>query len=421
MSLNTALSGLSAAQTDIAATSHNIANVGTTGFRGSRAEFADIFNQSPQSVSRTTTGMGTQVSRVAQDFKQGSIVGTGNRLDMAIEGPGFFAVQPQAGTEGIPPETLYTRAGAFSLSADGRIVNASGHQLMGWPVAQDGTALSTAMRQTVPMQIPLSYGTPRATANVAVAVTLPSDPAMTGAQVNVPPTAGFNPEDATSWAHRTPLPLTDAEGRAVEGELYFVRMADPAPGTPETAYEVRMTLGGVELGGAAALVLDADGQPTPASGPFQFAGPDGQMTIDLSGARLTDGAFSIGTVRHDGQSRAPLTTLDIDAEGTLFASYGGDTRVAQGKLTLVNFASPGGLRVMGSASFAATSDSGAPLAGSAGSAGFGTLRTGALEKANVDLTEQLVNLITAQRNYQASAKAMETSSGMMQTIMNLRT
>lgn len=421
MSLNTALSGLSAAQTDIAATSHNIANVGTTGFRGSRAEFADIFNQSPETVTRTTTGSGVQVARVAQDFKQGSIVGTGNRLDMAIEGPGFFAVQPQAGTQGIPPERLFTRAGAFSMSADGRIVNASGHQLLGWPVAEDGSALTQTLGQTVPLQIPLSYGTARPTGNVTVAVSLPSDPAMTGGQVNVPPAADFDPEDRTSWAHRTPIPLSDAEGRAVEGELYFIRMSDPTPGAPETSFQVRMMLGGAELTGAAGLVLDENGEPTAASGPFQFDGPDGPITVDLSRARLADGPFAVGNVQHDGRPRASLTTLDIDREGTIWASYGGDTRVAQGKLTLVNFANAGGLRIMGAASFAATADSGTPVVGVPGSAGFGSLRSGALEKANVDLTEQLVNLITAQRNYQASAKAMETSSSMMQTIMNLRT
>lgn len=131
MSMNTALSGLTAAQSDIAATSHNIANVGTVGFRGSRTEFADIYNQSPFSVSRTTVGSGTQVTRVAQDFSQGSIVGTGNRLDLAIEGAGFFALRPTNTTPGATAETLFSRAGAFGLSANGVIQNASGQHLLG--------------------------------------------------------------------------------------------------------------------------------------------------------------------------------------------------------------------------------------------------------------------------------------------------
>lgn len=423
MSMNTALSGLSAAQTDIAATSHNIANVATIGFRGSRAEFADIFNQSPYTVSRTTTGTGTQVTRIAQDFGQGSIVGTGNRLDLAIEGPGFFALRPQANPRGGAPETLYSRAGAFSMSADGRIVNASGQQLLGWPVASDGGGLSETVNMAGPLQIPLLMGEPRATSAVALEVRLPSDPQMGGAQGAVPP-AAFDPADAATWAHRTPVPLSDAEGRAIAGEAYFVRMSNPTAGTPETSYRMHLVVAGAVLApqdAAATLTFDAEGQPLAGTRPFAFAGETGPIALDLARSRLTDAPFEVRSASHDGQARTQLTTLDIDNEGTIFASYGSDNRIAQGKLALVNFANPGGLRVMGGAAFAATAESGAALAGSPGDAGFGSLRSGALEKANVDLTEELVNLITAQRNYQASAKAMETSSGMMQTILNLRT
>nr|WP_111299298.1 flagellar hook protein FlgE [Paracoccus saliphilus] len=424
MSMNTALSGLSAAQTDIAATSHNIANVATIGFRGSRAEFADIFNQSPYTVSRTTTGTGTQVTRIAQDFGQGSIVGTGNRLDLAIEGPGFFALQPMANPRGGAPETLYSRAGAFSMSADGRIVNASGQQLLGWPVASDGAGLSQTVNMAGPLQIPLLMGEPRATSAVALEVRLPSDPQMGGAQAAVPPAAAFDPDDATTWAHRTPVPLSDAEGRAIAGEAYFVRMSNPTADVPETSYQMHLVVEGMELapdGNDATVTFDAEGQLVAGTLPFGFAAEAGPITLDLNRSRLTDAPFEVRSVSHDGQARTQLTTLDIDNEGTIFASYGSDNRIAQGKLALVNFANPGGLRVKGGAAFAATADSGAPLAGSPGDAGFGSLRSGALEKANVDLTEELVNLITAQRNYQASAKAMETSSGMMQTILNLRT
>lgn len=424
MSMNTALSGLSAAQTDIAATSHNIANVATIGFRGSRAEFADIFNQSPYTVSRTTTGTGTQVTRIAQDFGQGSIVGTGNRLDLAIEGPGFFALRPQADPRSGTSETQFSRAGAFSMSADGRIVNASGHQLLGWPVARDGGGLSQAVNMAGPLQIPLMMGNPRATSAIALEVRLPADPLMAGAQDAVPPSGAFNPSDATTWAHRTPVPLSDAEGRAISGEAYFVRVSNPTGGTSETTYRMHLVVAGTVLAAqdaAATLSFDAEGQLAAGTAPIGFAAEFGPIALDLGRSRLTNAPFEVRAASHDGQSRTQLTTLEIDNEGTIYASYGSDNRIAQGRLALVNFPNPGGLRVMGGAAFAATADSGAPLAGSPGDPGFGSLRSGALEKANVDLTEELVNLITAQRNYQASAKAMETSSGMMQTILNLRT
>jgi flagellar hook protein FlgE len=422
MSMNTALSGLSAAQTDIAATSHNIANVGTIGFRGSRAEFSDIFNQSPYAVSRTTVGSGTQVTRVAQDFSQGSVVGTGNRLDLAIEGSGFFALLPTSANDGASSEMLYSRAGAFGMSANGTIVNASGQQLMGWPVAAGGQVLSEALSAAMPLSVPLTMGTPVATSEVALALRLPTDPAMSATQSAVPPLDAFNPADAGTWAHRTQVPMFDAEGRSIEAEVYLVRLASPDADTPVTTFGVHMVRDGVVLPTAApaTISLGPDGAPLPGLQPFAFDGPEGPLTLNLEGSTLRNAPFEVTSAGQDGKTVNQLTTLDIDSEGTVWATYGAEERVARGRLLLVNFPNPGDLRVMGSAAFAATTDSGVPQAGSPGAVGFGRLRSGALEKANVDLTEELVNLITAQRNYQASAKAMETSSSMMQTIMNLR-
>jgi flagellar hook protein FlgE len=422
MSMNTALSGLTAAQADIAATSNNIANVATIGFRGSRTEFADLYNQSPFSVSRTAVGSGTQVTRVAQDFSQGSIVGTGNRLDLAIEGAGFFALRPTSTTPGAMAETLYSRAGAFGLSAAGVIQNASGQQLLGWPVATSGQVLSEALTTAMPLEIPLSMGTPVATTAVSLAVSLPTDPAMAGSQDAVPPTAAFSVDDPTSWAHRTSVPMFDDQGRSVEAEVYLVRMANPSAASEVTTYAAHLVRQGEEFVPAAGntISFDADGVPVTGSAPLSFAGAEGAISVDLTASTLDDQPFEVSAAAHDGLTETKLTTLDIDSEGTVWAVYGSEDRVARGKLLLVNFSNPGGMRVMGSAAFAATTESGVPMAGSPGGSGFGLLRSGALEKANVDLTEELVNLITAQRNYQASAKAMETSSSMMQTIMNLR-
>jgi flagellar hook protein FlgE len=421
MSMNTALSGLSAAQKDISVTSHNIANVNTTGFRGSRAEFADIFTQSPLSVARTTAGSGTQVSRVAQDFSQGSVMGTGNRLDLAIEGQGFFALRAQSEAPGTRNETVYSRAGAFGMSADGHIVNSAGQRLLGWPVAQNGQILSEALPSAVELQVPFSVGTPVATSAVTMTVNLPSDPAMAGGQTSVPPAMSFDPANAESWAHRTQIPVFDENGRAIEAEVYLVRMSNPNVDTPQTTYEAYLMRDGVPMGvtGPNLLTFDADGVLVDAPA-LQFTAPEGPLSLNLTGSRVLDGPFAVASATQNGQTTSQLTSLDIDAEGTVWATYGADARVARGKLLLVNFPNPGALRPMGAASFGVTPDAGDPLAGSPGGTGFGRLRSGALEMANVDLTEELVSLITAQRNYQANAKALETSSQMMQTIMNLR-
>lgn len=421
MSMNTALSGLSAAQKDISVTSHNIANVNTTGFRGARAEFADIFTQSPLSVARTTAGAGTQISRIAQNFTQGSVMGTGNRLDLAIEGPGFFALRAASDTPGAPNETVYSRAGAFGMSADGYIVNASGQRLQGWPVAQNGQVLSEALTAAVDLRIPLAMGEPVPTSAITMELRLPADPALAGGQASVPPTMAFDPSDPETWAHRTQVPVFDRAGRAIEGEVYLVRLNNPTPENPATEFAVHMLLNGapVAVDGPNTVSFDANGQLTGASA-IAFDGQDGPLSLNLADSTLGNAPFAVSSVAQNGRTISQLTTLDIDSEGTVWATYGSDARLAQGKLLLVNFPNPGALRPMGAASFGATTDAGAPLAGSPGGTGFGRLRSGALEMANVDLTEQLVGLITAQRNYQANAKAMETSSQMMQTIMNLR-
>ncbi len=421
MSMTTALTGLNAAQADLSATSNNIANIGTVGYRGSRAEFADVYSASPFDVSRTTVGSGAQLTRIAQDFSQGGVVATGNRLDLAIEGPGFFALRPVSPDPGVTAGTVFSRAGAFTMSDDGTIVNASGQQLLGWPVAGDGQALTRAIDMATPLQIPLTMGIPTATTEVALGLRLPSDPAMAGGQTAVPPAAAFDAADSTTWAHRTAVPVIDEMGNAVEAEAYFVRTANPTGTPPETEYEVHLVRDGEELTatGGATLTLGADGLPVAGTVPLEFTGTAGDLALDLGGTMLTDAAFSVASVTQDGVTPAGLSAIDIDSTGTLWASYGLDNTVAIGKMMLADFASPQGLRPTGGTGFAATATSGDPSVGTAGATGLGLVRSGALEKANIDLTDQLVNLISAQRNYQANAKAFETSSTLMQTIINI--
>ena len=423
MSMHTALTGLNAAQTDLAATSHNIANVSTTGFRKSRTEFADVFHTSPYTVSRTTTGSGVKVAQVAPIFTQGAILATGNRLDMAIDGPGFFATQTAENAPGVTPELRFTRAGAFGMNADGTIRNAAGHQLLGWPVSTTGQALSEAMGDAAALRVPLSSGTAGQTRAIALQLRLPTDPAMIGAQAAVPPAAPFDPADATTWAHRTPVPAFDETGTPIEADAYFVRQANPDAISDITRYEIHLFRAGQPLNAAAPaeIAFDGDGLPVAGTETHVF-GPAGQsITLNLGGSALADAPFEVTRANHDGTTVSPLTTLDVDNQGTIWAVYGSDNRIATGKLALVNFANPQGLRIIGNADFVATADSGQPVSGTPGSAGFGLLQSGALERANVDLTDELVNLISAQRNYQASAKALETSASMMQTVMNIRT
>ncbi|RKZ97296.1 MAG: flagellar hook protein FlgE, partial [Gammaproteobacteria bacterium] len=169
MSFNTALTGLNAASADLNVKSNNIANVSTTGFKGSRAEFADVYAVSSFGSSSTAVGDGVVLANVAQQFAQGNLEFTDNSLDLAISGQGFFALAPTQ-TSG---EVIYTRAGAFGINKDGFVVNSTGQFLRVFPVNPDGTVSSTAMSSTIPLSLPATAGVPQSTANVALATNLP--------------------------------------------------------------------------------------------------------------------------------------------------------------------------------------------------------------------------------------------------------
>ena len=423
MSMNTALSGLMAAQTEISATSHNIANVGTMGFRGSRVEFADVFHSSPYGTARTAVGSGTHVLRVAQDFSQGNVVTTGNLLDIAIEGQGFFALQPMTDRNGTASAPVFSRAGAFAMNQDGYVVDSSNRAVLAWPVTTGGTPLTEDIGRAVPLRIPMETGKPVASAAFGISMSLPNDAAMLGQQVAVPPAKPFDPKDGTTFAHRSVLPAYDATGRAVEADVYLVRTASPSVSDPQTAYELRFFIDGMEQappnGAAPQMVFDASGHLTSGATLTFGTGPNAK-TLDVSGSSLANGPFTVKQASHDGKTATRLTNLDVDSLGGVWATYGTGDRVALGQVVLASFSNPQGLRSLGKSSFAATAESGPILAGAPGTAGFGALRSGALERSNVELTEELVNLISAQRNYQASAKAMETTTSLMQTIMNIR-
>lgn len=422
MSMSTALSGLMAAQADISATSHNIANVGTVGFRSSRVEFADVFSSSPFSNQRTAIGSGVQVQRVAQDFTQGNVVTTGNLLDIAIEGQGFFAIQNTTDENGAAGEVRYTRSGAFNMDATGNVVNASGDSLLGWPVGLNGQPLTNQLSQAIPLQIPLTRGLPVASSIVNLDVNLPSDDAMLGQQAAVPPGVAFNAADPTTYAVRTVIPMYGDNGTPVEAEAYFIKIQSPDAVNTDTIFELRLMIEGTEVTPTNPAILpqvtfDIDGNIT-AGGTLNF-GTNG-LAVNLAGSTITNQPFSVASASHNGAAAGSLTNLELDGTGAIWATYGDMGRIAMGRIVLCNFANPQGLKVQGKATFAVTSDSGPPVVGTPGTAGFGLLRGGALERSNVELTEELVNLISAQRNYQASAKAMETSTSLMQTIMNIR-
>jgi flagellar hook protein FlgE len=405
MPFRLALSGLNAAQADLSVTAHNIANTATSGFKGSRAEFAEMFSVSPQGVSAAAIGNGVRVSNVAQQFTQGNIDFTDNSLDLAVSGQGFFVLNDGGAT-------AYTRAGAFQVDRNGYIVNAQNQRLQVYPPVADGTFNTGALAD---IQLVTSESAPSATTEAEVVLNLP-------ANATQPTTAPFDPADLNSYNRATSLTTYDSLGAAHTSTLYFIKTANPNEWTTQlyvdgTAVGTAQTLNYSNTG---ALVTPAGGQITfPSYTPATGAAPM-DMTFDFGRTTQYGANFNVNAVTQNGYTTGRLIGIDIDSTGVVQARFTNGRSLALGQVALANFSNPQGLQQLGDTNWAETFSSGQALRGQAGNSGFGLIQAGALEASNVDITEQLVNMITAQRNFQANAQMISTADAVTQTIINIR-
>ncbi|CBL44728.1 Flagellar basal body FlaE [gamma proteobacterium HdN1] len=447
MSFNIAISGLKAAQSDLEVTSNNIANVATTGFKKSRAEFGDIYATGAFGSTKTAIGSGVLLQAVSQQFNQGNMNFTQNTLDFGVSGEGFFVMSPNIGSS----ERIYTRAGAFGVNADGNVVNSSDQLLQVFPVNEDGTVTSTALSSTIPLKLPDAAGTPKATELVTMGVNLPADAAALDPAL-------FDPRDAKTYTASTSVNVYDSLGKAHVAALYYVR--DSTSVVPNTWQMFTMIDGervALDDGGTPAaplnsarfsfgndgtlnigsmvpatfqtlgLGVDAGGNAAvpPAPGPLTgwLNGPDPLQVIEFditAGTKQFASPFTLNTLTQDGFSIGRLTGIEVDDSGLVRAAYSNGQTVSVGKVALARFPNPQGLSQIGNTSWKETSASGEALAGEAGTSSYGLIRAGALEVSNVDLTTELVGLITAQRNFQANAKSIETTNTVTNAIINLR-
>lgn len=424
MSFNTALSGLNAAQSDMGVTSNNIANVNTTGFKQSRAEFGDIFaNSAFGRNAKTAIGSGVLLNRTAQQFSQGNLEFTSNILDLAVAGDGFFVTSPNLTSQ----ERVYTRAGAFGVNADGFIVNGGGQFLQVFPVNQDGTVTTTSISGTVPLQIPSTAGTPTATQNVGFNINLSANAPLIDT-VGHP----FNPTDTQSYSASTSITIYDSLGNSHIGTTYYVKTAANTWDSYLYVDGANVDLDTAGAGTSFPLVFDAAGVLQPpsstTSAAVNYTGGAAPATLNidyanstqLSGSTGNGSYITVNSLSQDGYSTGRLSGIEISETGVVRANFTNGQTVALGKVALARFQNPQGLNQLGNTSWAETLDSGTALPGEAGTLSFGLIRSGALETSNVDLTAELVNLITAQRNFQANARAIETNNTLTQTIINIR-
>ena len=423
MSFYTSLSGLQASQTEMSVISHNLANVATNGFKRSRAEFADVIASSLDRSPTQMIGSGTVVKATRQQFGQGNLVQSQSSLDMAISGEGFFAVKPSLDSAKVN----FTRNGGFLVDADRYIVDGQGSHLQVFPVDGSGTVVATGLDSMVSLRLPEVSGSPQATSAVSMKANLYTN-------ATVPANRTFDRFDPTSYNYSTNTTIYDSVGNAMTMSQYFVRTKTPTSGDPTSEWQVHSYVGdqALTVGGSNTVTMAFDGNnqmtsPTAAVSfdPFQPAATTAaQQTFSLTFAAdsvQSASPFNISNRAADGKAVGQIEGVTIGEDGTVKASFSnGDTQTL-GKVALAKFSNPSGMRQLGSSYWAATGISGEAQLGEAAGSGFGNLMTGTIERSNVDITEELVGLISAQRNFQANAKALDTASQISQTIFNIRT
>ncbi|MGY3959420.1 flagellar hook protein FlgE [Aeromonas popoffii] len=442
MSFNNALSGVNAAQKDLNVTANNVANVNTMGFKESRAEFADVYANSIFVNAKTQVGNGVATGAVAQQFHQGALQFTNNALDLAIQGNGFFVT-----SDGLTNlDRTYTRAGAFKLNENSYMVNNQGHYLQGYEINADGTPKAVSINATKPIQIPDRAGQPKMTTlveasfNLSIeAKTKPTDP------------ADFKPTDSTTFANSTSVTIYDSLGAPHVITKYFVRHEDPAnPGQPRnpgtwsmfayegdkpinitggvspaagipTGIEMEFTNGGKLNTTTPVAPIKTEALGIPGAGIItNGADPAQSMEIRLGTVTQFNSPFDVTRLTQDGATVGHLTKVEITPDGVVSATYSNATTLKVAMVALAKFANSQGLTQVGDTSWRQSLLSGDALPGTPNSGTLGSIKSSAVEQSNVDLTTQLVNLITAQRNFQANSRSLEVNSSLQQTILQIR-
>ena len=427
MGFNTALSGLNAAANMLSVTGNNIANANTSGFKHSRSEFADVYASSMGGIGQTTPGSGVAIANVAQQFSQGNLQSTGNSLDLAISGDGFFVLGESASNIA---KRSYTRAGMFHADENGTVVSNTGQPLLVY--SPNGTTVAEGFSTGVYQALTLdtTQGEPKASSLITTAVNLDArKPAIDStAYPFVGPVNGV--VDPNSYTHSSSATVYDSLGNTHISTQYYVKTATT------NQWDVYTYVDGVDAGGTTPpaapaptiLTFDTNGKlTTPATGnivypPLTIAANASplNLTLDLSGSTQVGSAFSVNALQQDGLPIGQLTSLDINDAGIVFARFSNGSSKPLGQVALARFQNSQGLAKLGDTKWGETTSSGQAVSGVAGAGTFGNIKAGSIEGSNVDLSAQLVNLIIAQQTYQANAQTITTENQIVQTLLNIR-
>ncbi len=412
MGFQSGLSGLNTASKNLDVIGNNVANASVVGFKGSQAQFADVFANSLTGGGAGQIGIGTKLATVAQLFTQGNVSVTSNPLDVAINGKGFFRLDDNGAVS-------YSRNGQFRFDAQGFLVNSQGLNLTGYGADANGNIVPSA---PAPIQISFSDIAPQTTSEFRLGLNMDS-------RESQPTVATFDPNNPQSYNFSTSGSVYDSLGNPHVFSVYLVKTATA------NQWEMYGTVDGTALGNAdigagagnpVTLTFDSTGALTTAM-PLDVsltvstgAATPLDFEFDLTGTTQYGSQFGVNDLSQDGFSSGRLAGFNIGLDGVLVGRYTNGQSRDLAQIVLADFRNPQGLTPIGDNQWEETSASGLPIVGMPGTGSVGVLQSSAVEDANIDLTAELVNMITAQRIYQANAQTIKTQDAILQTLVNLR-
>ena len=404
MSFQQGLSGLNAASRSLEVIGNNVANANTVGFKQSTTVFADVFANSLTGAGASQIGIGVKVAAVAQEYTQGNVTSSNNPLDIAINGGGFFRLTDKGAIS-------YSRNGQFQLDKFGYIVNANGNNLTGYTADASGV-LSTGAPDK--LLINTTALPPKQSSEVGAVMNLDSrQPDLVS--------ANFLMSDPRTFTHASAVQIYDSLGNNHTLQTYYVKTAastwDVFAASDQTLIGTG-PVGTVTFDSKGALVTGSlitipVNVTTGATTPFN-------VSFNMAGTTQFGNEFGVTTLNQDGYSSGQLAGFSAAADGIIIGRYTNGKSSTLGQIVLASFTNPNGLQSLGNNAWAETATSGQALVGTPKSGALGVLQSNANEESNVDLTAELVDMITAQRYYQANAQTIKTQDQVLQTLVNLR-
>ncbi len=409
-SMFSAISGLRSHRTMIDVVGNNIANVNTTGFKGSSVVFQDILSQSLQGAGAgapsadiggtnpSQVGLGVSVGRISTNYGQGALQRTDREMDFAIRGDGFFTVQSGG-------ENLFTRAGSLSLDSQGRLVTATGGLVQGWGADALGVIDTNSPAQSIAVPVG-DLIPPTPTSDVTLNGNLPTG-------------------DSIGDAYTTSVEVYDTQGQPILAAFTFTKSAanewtvTGEYGSSATAFTITDSV--ITFDASGDVTVPADFKADVASGEIPGV-PAFTVSLESTGGRVSQYGelATVSVTSQNGSSAGSLQALSVSQEGVLIGSYSNGRNRAIGQFAVSLFANPEGLEKVGDSSFRTTVNSGVSQLNTAGLGGRGLISSGTLEMSNVDLAAEFTNLIVAQRGFQANSRVVTASDEILADIVNLK-